>query len=45
MENILKTDVEFKRVQDTTKIVDMTLIIGKDYQNFDFYETLEANNE
>ena len=45
LENILKTDVEFKRVQDTTKIVDMTLIIGKDYQNFDFYETLEANNE
>ena len=36
MENILKTDVEFKRVQDTTKIVDMTLVIGKDYQNFDF---------
>ena len=45
LENILKTDIEFKRVQDTTKIVDMTLIIGKDYQNFDFYETLEANNE
>ena len=36
LEDILKADVEFKRVKDTTKIVDMTLVIGKDYQNFDF---------
>ena len=45
LKDILKSDGVFKRVQDTTKIVDMTLVIGKDYQNFDFYETLEANNE
>ncbi len=45
LKNILKADIEFKRVQDTTKFIDMTLVIGKDYQDFDFYKTLEPNNE
>ena len=45
LKNILENDIEFKRVQDTTKIIDMTLIIGKDYQKFDFYESVQSNNE
>ena len=45
LKNILDTDIEFEIKYDTTKIVDITLIIGKDYQNLSFYENLNTNNE
>tara|TARA_Y100000814_G_C12295804_1_gene390061 strand:- start:475 stop:969 length:495 start_codon:yes stop_codon:yes gene_type:complete len=46
LQNILDADVELDRKKDSTKtIVDMTLIIGKDYQNLAFYEKLNADNE
>ena len=46
LQNILDIDIEFERKKDLTKtIVDMTLIIGKDYRNLAFYENLQANDE
>ena len=44
LQNILDIDVELERKKDSTKtIVDMTLIIGKDYQNLAFYKKLQSD--
>ena len=45
LKDILDTDIEFEIKKDTTKIIDMTLIIGRDYQNLSFYENLNSNND
>ena len=46
LQNILDIDIELERKKDSTKaIVDMTLIIGKDYQNLAFYKKLQFDNE
>ena len=44
-QNILDINVEFERRKDTTEIADISLVIGKDYKNFAFYETLSSNRK
>ena len=40
LKDILDSKIETYIINDTTKIEDMTLIIGKDYQSLSFYKTL-----
>ena len=45
LKNILDSEIEIITINDTTKIEDMTLIIGRDYKNLSFYKFLNDENE
>jgi len=45
LKNILDANIEFERKRDTTKIVHMTLIIGKDYKKLSFYKDLSLKTD
>tara|TARA_Y100000996_G_C22111026_1_gene473947 strand:- start:64 stop:558 length:495 start_codon:yes stop_codon:yes gene_type:complete len=46
LQNILDIDIDIERKEDSTKTTfDMTLIVGRDYQDLTFYENLKAKDE
>ena len=45
LKNILDSEIEIMITNDTTKIEDMTLIIGKDYKSLSFYKSLNDESK
>ena len=45
LKDILDSEIGTYIINDTTKIEDMTLIIGKDYQSLSFYKTLNDDDK